>query len=232
MLELKALRCGYGSLEAVHGLDLTVPPGQITALIGPNGAGKSSTLMAIMGHVQVLGGDILFRGRSLLGLGPAQRTRMGLAVAPEGRRIFHDLTVRENLTVGGYLLSPADAQAREQEVMRLFPRLAERARQQAGSLSGGEQQMLAIGRALMARPSLLLVDELSLGLMPKVVDDIFAALLSLKASGLTVLLVEQNIERALANADHVAVLTAGRLALSGPASEVAARDDLATLLLG
>ncbi len=232
MLELRALRCGHGGVEAVHGIDLTVPAGQITALIGPNGAGKSSTLMAVMGHVQTLGGDILFKGSSILAARPAERTRLGLAIAPEGRRIFHDLSVRENLVVGGFLHAKADALAREEEVLQLFPRLRERARQQAGSLSGGEQQMLAIGRALMARPSLLLVDELSLGLMPKVVDDIFAALLALKHQGLTVLLVEQNVQRVLADADRVAILTAGRLAYCGTAREAAGRDDLAAMLLG
>ena len=231
MLELRGLRCGYGGVEAVHGIDLTVPAGRITALIGPNGAGKSSTLMAIVGHVRLQAGDILFNGASIAHLKPAERTRLGLAIAPEGRRIFHDLTVRENLVVGGYLLAKAEARVREEEVMQLFPRLRERAGQRAGSLSGGEQQMLAIGRALMARPSLLLVDELSLGLMPKVVDDIFSALLALKAQGLTVLLVEQNIQRVLADADQVAVLTAGHLAHCGPASEVARHADLATMLL-
>jgi len=225
------LRAGYGSIEAVHGIDLRVPQGQITAIIGPNGAGKSSTMLAIVGQVRTMGGSVRFQGEDITGLGPAERTRRGIAIAPEGRRIFADLTVRENLIVGGYLHTPAEAAAREEEVLQLFPRLRERAQQRAGSLSGGEQQMLAIGRALMARPQLLLVDELSLGLMPKVVDDIFAALLQLKAAGLTVLLVEQNIQRVLADADQVAVLTAGRLAYFGPADQAAAQTDLAKLLL-
>ncbi|MBU3648697.1 MAG: ABC transporter ATP-binding protein [Limnohabitans sp.] len=231
MLELQGLRAGYGSIEAVHGIDLRVPQGQITAIIGPNGAGKSSTMLAIVGQVRTMGGSVRFQGEDITGLGPAERTRRGIAIAPEGRRIFADLTVRENLIVGGYLHTPAEAAAREEEVLQLFPRLRERAQQRAGSLSGGEQQMLAIGRALMARPQLLLVDELSLGLMPKVVDDIFAALLQLKAAGLTVLLVEQNIQRVLADADQVAVLTAGRLAYFGPADQAAAQTDLAKLLL-
>ena len=231
MLELQGLRAGYGSIEAVHGIDLRVPQGQITAIIGPNGAGKSSTMLAIVGQVRTMGGSVRFQGEDITGLGPAERTRRGIAIAPEGRRIFADLTVRENLMVGGYLHTPAEAAAREEEVLQLFPRLRERAQQRAGSLSGGEQQMLAIGRALMARPQLLLVDELSLGLMPKVVDDIFAALLQLKAAGLTVLLVEQNIQRVLADADQVAVLTAGRLAYFGPADQAAAQTDLAKLLL-
>jgi branched-chain amino acid transport system ATP-binding protein len=231
MLELQGFRCGYGSIEAVHGIDLSVPQGQITAIIGPNGAGKSSTMLAIVGHVRTMGGRINFNGEDISGLSPAERTRRGVAIAPEGRRIFQDLSVRENLTVGGYLL-PADQSAeREQEVFDLFPRLRERASQRAGSLSGGEQQMLAIGRALMAKPQLLLVDELSLGLMPKVVDQIFAALLQLKSKGLTVLLVEQNIQRVLADADQVAVLTAGRLACHGTAQEVSQHADLAKLLL-
>lgn len=231
MLELQGFRCGYGSIEAVHGIDLSVPQGQITAIIGPNGAGKSSTMLAIVGHVRTMGGRIQFKGEDITGLSPADRTRRGVAIAPEGRRIFQDLTVRENLIVGGYLLPPDQAAEREQEVLDLFPRLRERASQRAGSLSGGEQQMLAIGRALMAKPQLLLVDELSLGLMPKVVDQIFAALLQLKNKGLTVLLVEQNIQRVLADADQVAVLTAGRLAYHGPADEVGQRTDLAKLLL-
>lgn len=231
MLELQGFRCGYGSIEAVHGIDLSVPRGQITAIIGPNGAGKSSTMLAIVGHVRTLGGRILFNGEDISGLSPAERTRRGVAIAPEGRRIFQDLTVRENLTVGGYLLPTAQSAECEQEVFELFPRLRERASQRAGSLSGGEQQMLAIGRALMAKPELLLVDELSLGLMPKVVDQIFAALLLLKSKGLTVLLVEQNIQRVLADADQVAVLTAGRLACHGTAQEVSQHADLAKLLL-
>lgn len=231
MLELRGFRCGYGSIEAVHGIDLTVPQGQITAIIGPNGAGKSSTMLAIVGQVQTMGGQINFNGEDIRAWSPAERTRRGLAIAPEGRRIFQDLSVRENLIVGGYLLSLEQAAKVEQEVFDLFPRLRERAFQRAGSLSGGEQQMLAIGRALMAQPQLLLVDELSLGLMPKVVDQIFAALLHLKSKGLTVLLVEQNIQRVLADADQVAVLTAGRLACHGTAQEVSQNADLAKLLL-
>ena len=231
MLELQGLRCGYGNVQAVHGIDLTVPQGKITAIIGPNGAGKSSTMLAIVGQVRTFGGRLVFRGEDITGLAPSERTRRGLAIAPEGRRIFHDLSVVENLTVGGYLLTRQQAAEREGEVMQLFPRLRERARQRAGSLSGGEQQMLAIGRALMAKPQLLLIDELSLGLMPKVVDDIFGALMQLKAGGLTVLLVEQNIQRVLADADQVVVLTAGRVAYAGPAHEAAQRSDLANMLL-
>ena len=210
MLELKGFACGYGLVQAVEQLDLAVPAGRITALLGPNGAGKTSTIMAIAGHVEVQGGRIEFDGEDITRLPPVERTRRGIALAPEGRRVFSDLSVAENLLVGGYSRSLAEARRAEQSVMALFPRLGERYRQRAGLLSGGEQQMLAIGRALMARPKLLLVDELSLGLMPTMVDLCFKALLDLKNDGLTVLLVEQNTHRALAAADRVAVLVSGR----------------------
>ena len=223
MLELARLACGYGLVQAVEALDLSVPAGRITALLGPNGAGKSSTLMAVAGHVQMQGGKMLFMGENLAPLSPAERTRRGIAITPEGRRIFADLSVAENLLVGGYTRPLGEARAAEDYVMRLFPRLRERYRQRAGSLSGGEQQMLAIGRALMARPKLLLVDELSLGLMPAMVDACFDVLLQLKREGLGVLLVEQNTHRALAAADHVVVLVSGRKAYEAD-GEQARRD--------
>ena len=210
MLELTGLACGYGLIQAVESLDLSAPRGYITALLGPNGAGKTSTIMAIAGHVAVQGGRIEFDGHDITRLGPAERTRRGIALAPEGRRIFPDLSVAENLLVGGYTRSLAEARRGEESVMALFPLLAVRYRQRAGTLSGGEQQMLAIGRALMAQPKLLLVDELSLGLMPAMVDLCFNALIELKRQGLTVLLVEQNTRRALAAADRVVVLVSGR----------------------
>jgi branched-chain amino acid transport system ATP-binding protein len=210
MLELTGLACGYGLIQAVENLDLSTPHGCITALLGPNGAGKTSTIMAIAGHVEVQRGRIEFNGHDITRLGPAERTRRGIALAPEGRRIFPDLSVAENLLVGGYTRSLAEARRGEESVMALFPLLADRYRQRAGTLSGGEQQMLAIGRALMAQPKLLLVDELSLGLMPAMVDLCFNALLELKRQGLTVLLVEQNTRRALAAADRVVVLVSGR----------------------
>jgi branched-chain amino acid transport system ATP-binding protein len=210
MLELKGFGCGYGLVQAVEGLDLAVPAGEITALLGPNGAGKTSTIMAIAGHVEIHGGTVVFFGEDISRLAPAERTRRGIALAPEGRRIFADLTVAENLLVGGYSHSKAEARRAEESVLALFPRLGERHGQRASSLSGGEQQMLAIGRALMARPKLLLVDELSLGLMPAMVDLCFKALLELKRQGMGVLVVEQNTKRALAAADRVVVLVSGR----------------------
>jgi branched-chain amino acid transport system ATP-binding protein len=223
MLELRGFGCGYGLVQAVEELDLTVPAGKLTALLGPNGAGKSSTLMAIAGHVELQHGKITLLGQDLARIAPAERTRRGIAIVPEGRRIFADLTVAENLLVGGYTRPLGEARAAEDYVMRLFPRLGERYRQRAGSLSGGEQQMLAVGRALMARPKLLLVDELSLGLMPAMVDACFAVLLQLKHEGLGVLLVEQNTHRALAAADHVVVLVSGRKAYEAD-GEQARRD--------
>jgi branched-chain amino acid transport system ATP-binding protein len=223
MLELRGFACGYGLVQAVEQLDLSVPAGKLTALLGPNGAGKSSTLMALAGHVELQHGKMTFLGEDLAPLSPAERTRRGIAITPEGRRIFADLTVAENLLVGGYTQPLVQARAAEDYVLRLFPRLRERYRQHAGSLSGGEQQMLAIGRALMARPKLLLVDELSLGLMPTMVDACFQVLLQLKQEGLGVLLVEQNTHRALAVADHVVVLVSGRKAYEAD-GEQARRD--------
>jgi branched-chain amino acid transport system ATP-binding protein len=223
MLELKHLSCGYGLVTVVEDLDLKVPQGSITALLGPNGAGKSSTIMAIAGHVEVKRGDILFDGESIVALSPSERTNKGLAIVPEGRRVFPDLTVAENLLVGGYIRSKAEAAANEERVLALFPRLRERYRQRAGTLSGGEQQMLAIGRALMASPRLVMIDELSLGLMPAMVDLCIDAIQKLKQQGIGVLLVEQNTRRAISVADNVTVLVSGRVAFSGTGETI--RDD-------
>ena len=208
-LEVEALHCGYGLFRAVHGASFRVESGRITALLGPNGAGKSSTVMAIAGHVPVYSGDIRLGGATLAAASPVERTRRGIGLVPEGRRVFSDLSVAENLLVGGYVHAREHARAREARVLALFPRLAERYRQRAGTLSGGEQQMLAIGRALMADPAVLLIDELSLGLMPAVVDQCFAAILDLVREGVAVLLVEQNTQRALEHADAVVVLVSG-----------------------
>ncbi len=179
--------------------------------------------MAIAGHVAMQGGTISLDGHDITNASPVERTRAGIGLAPEGRRIFPDLSVAENLLVGGYTLSPRRARDEEAKVLALFPRLRERYRQRAGSLSGGEQQMLAIGRALMPAPRLLLIDELSLGLMPAMVDICLEAVLALKAQGLAILLVEQNTERALAIADQVTVLVSGAVAYRGTGRE--ARGD-------
>ena len=232
MLELKDFACGYGLVQAVEALDLVVPAGRITALLGPNGAGKTSTIMAIAGHVEVHRGEMLFENDDLIRLSPAERTRRGIALAPEGRRIFSDLSVAENLLVGGYTRPAADARQTEESVLALFPRLRERYRQRAGLLSGGEQQMLAIGRALMARPRLLMIDELSLGLMPAMVDLCFNALVDLRRQGLAVLLVEQNTHRALAVADHVVVMVSGRKAYEADGERARRDPDMVDSFLG
>jgi branched-chain amino acid transport system ATP-binding protein len=223
MLELRGFGCGYGLVQAVRGLDLRVASGQLVALLGPNGAGKTSTLMAIAGHVEVQAGRIHFEGDDITSAPAVERTRRGIALAPEGRRIFADLSVAENLLVGGYTRSAAEARVNEERALALFPRLRERYRQRAGSLSGGEQQMLAIARALMPAPKLLLIDELSLGLMPAVVDLCFEVVRDLVRQGLAVLLVEQNTHKALAAADHVVVLVSGRQAYEAN-GEQARRD--------
>ena len=232
MLELRGFTCGYGLIQAVEDLDLVASAGRITALLGPNGAGKTSTLMAIAGHVEVKRGAALFEGKSITGLGAAERTRRGIALVPEGRRVFADLSVAENLTIGGYTQTKASASAAEARVLELFPRLAERYRQRAGSLSGGEQQQLAIGRALMAGPRLLLVDELSLGLMPAMVEVCFEALLELKRQGCAVLLVEQNTHRALAAADRVVILVSGRKAYEADGEQARGDPNVVDSFLG
>ena len=223
MLRLEAASCGYGAFEAVHALSLEVAAGDVVALVGANGAGKSTTIMAIAGHVALTSGRIVFDGDDLAGVPARARVRRGIALVPEGRRLFPDLSVAENLIVGGYVRPAADAERNRDKVFELFPRLAERARQLAGSLSGGEQQMLAIGRALMTEPRLLLIDELSLGLMPKMVDHCYAAVHRLKAEGMTILLVEQSTARALDVADRVCALESGRAVWQGAAA--AARED-------
>ncbi len=232
MLKLEHLACGYGSVRAVHDVTFEVPSGSVFALLGPNGAGKTSTVMAIMGHVDIYSGHILLDGEDIGRRRAVDRAELGIALVPEGRQLFSDLTVDENLTIGGYAY-PAERDASKRDrVFGYFPRLYERRDQLAGSLSGGEQQMLAIGRALMAEPRLLLVDELSLGLMPKLVDLCLDVLMALKREGLTILLVEQNTARALDVADQVCVLTSGALVFQGTAAEAKAAGSLFATFLG
>jgi branched-chain amino acid transport system ATP-binding protein len=223
LLDLQSVSCGYGEVIAVSDLSLVIEAGQILALLGPNGAGKTSTILAIMGHVQIKAGSLAVGGADITRMPALKRVQLGLALVPEGRRLFSDLTVAENLTVGGYSHSRADEKRNLARVFELFPRLFERRAQISASLSGGEQQMLAIGRALMSEPKLLLVDELSLGLMPKMVDLCIDALQKLNKEGLAILLVEQNTNRALDVADQVCVLASGRSVFTGSA-EAARRD--------
>ena len=223
LLNVENFSCGYGEMVAVRDLSFSIEPGQIFALLGPNGAGKTSTMLAIMGHVQIKAGSLQVGGTDITRLPALRRAGLGLALVPEGRRLFSDLSVAENLVVGGYSHSRADEKRHLARVFELFPRLAERRSQLAASLSGGEQQMLAIGRALMSGPRLLLVDELSLGLMPKMIDLCIDALKKLNQEGLAILLVEQNTSRALDLADNVCVLASGRSVFQGSA-ETARRD--------
>jgi branched-chain amino acid transport system ATP-binding protein len=232
MLTVEHLRCGYGPIEAVHGISFDVPAGSAFALLGPNGAGKTSTIMAIMGHMDIRSGRILIEQADVTRRRPTARVRLGVAMVPEGRQLFSDLTVEENLTVGGYARPKADDARNRARVFEYFPRLSERRRQLAGSLSGGEQQMLAIGRALMAEPRLLLVDELSLGLMPKMVDLCLEALTKLKAEGMTLVLVEQNTARALDVADQVCVLSSGTQVFMGTGAEARAAGSLFATFVG
>ena len=232
MLRLEGVSCGYGLFRAVSELSVEVPRGTITGLIGPNGAGKSSTLMCVAGHVDLQAGGIVFDGQDIGGLPATERVRRGIAIAPEGRRLFKDLSVEDNLRVGGLIHSTSLFKQSREYVLSLFPRLRERLDSLAANLSGGEQQMLSIGRALMARPKLVMIDELSLGLMPKMVDLCYDALLRLKQDGMTILLVEQNTDRVLSVADHVCVLESGRTVWSGSASDARKDPELAAAYLG
>jgi branched-chain amino acid transport system ATP-binding protein len=222
MLAVEKLVVRYGPVEAVRGIDLAVKQGEIFALLGANGAGKSSTLAAIAGLVKPVSGTISYGGRPVSGLPPEMLSRAGIGLVPEGRRIFASLTVAENLWLGG--ASHASAIVRKQrqaEMEDRFPILHERTHQKAGLLSGGEQQMLAIARALMAKPKLLLLDEPSLGLAPQMVEKVFDLITSLRSEGLTILLVEQNVHLSLAIADHGVVLANGRVAVTGTGAELA-----------
>jgi branched-chain amino acid transport system ATP-binding protein len=232
MLKLENLNCGYGSVEAVHDVSFDISAGSVFALLGPNGAGKTSTIMAIMGHVDIHGGRILLDGKDIISRRVIDRVGLGISLVPEGRQLFSDLSVDENLTVGGYARPAGRDAVKRDRVFGIFPRLHERRTQLAGSLSGGEQQMLAIGRALMAEPRLLLVDELSLGLMPKMVDLCLDALLQLKREGLTILLVEQNTARALDVADKVCVMSSGVQVYQGTAAEAKAAGSMFATFLG
>ncbi len=234
LLKLNALEASYGAVRALQGITIDVPEGAIVALLGANGAGKSSTLKAISGMVKPTAGEIEFAGQSLVGKTPNQIVSLGIAHVPEGRKIFKDLTVSENLRMGAYSRSDTAAIAQDLEmVLELFPRLQERAKQLGGSLSGGEQQMLAIGRGIMARPKLLLLDEPSLGLAPLIISDIFATLRKInQEQGMTLLVVEQNANIALKNAGYGYVLQVGRIAVEGVASELRENKEVIESYMG
>ncbi len=231
ILEIRSLVVSYGGIEAVKGIDLNVEQGKIVTLIGSNGAGKSTTLKTIAGLVKPKSGTITFNGEPLLGKSTDQIVSRGVTLVPEGRRVFPNLTVEENLRIGAYLRKESirDDLAR---VYDLFPRLREREWQLAGTLSGGEQQMLAVGRALMAKPQLVMMDEPSLGLAPIVVRGIFDIIREINAQGITVLLIEQNANMALKIADQAYVMQTGVITLSGSGSALAANEEVRAAYLG
>ena len=233
MLKIENLQVNYGGIQALRGISLEVPDGKIVTLIGANGAGKSTTLRTISGLVKAASGSITWNGEELLGKPIDKIVTSGIAMSPEGRRVFPDMTVLENLKIGAYLRKDkAEIQKDIEWVYSLFPRLQERSWQLAGTLSGGEQQMLAVGRALMSRPKLMMLDEPSLGLAPLVVQDIFTIIREINRQGVTVLLVEQNANMALKIADQAYVLETGNITMSGSGAELLVNEKVREAYLG
>jgi branched-chain amino acid transport system ATP-binding protein len=233
MLEIRNMVCAYGQITALKGVSLSVKAGQLVALIGANGAGKSTTLRAISGLVPFRSGQMIFEGEDITGVGAQRVLIKGIAHCPEGRRVFPHMTVAENLDMGAYLRTDTAKVAADRErIYTEFPRLAERRKQAAGTLSGGEQQMLAIGRALMSRPRLIMFDEPSLGLAPNIVERTFAIIKAIRDSGTTVLLVEQNAFAALEMCDYAYLLESGRVVLSGGGAELIANEHVRRAYLG
>lgn len=233
MLKVEDINVYYGAIHAIKGVSLEVPDGEIVALIGSNGAGKSTTLRTISGLMKPKTGKILYEGNDITGIAAHKLVGMGLCQVPEGRHVFANMTVLENLELGAYLRDDKEGIAADMEnVFDRFPRLLERKNQIAGTLSGGEQQMLAMGRALMSRPKVLLLDEPSMGLAPLLVKEIFNIIKDINATGTTILLVEQNANMALSIADKAYVLETGRIKLSGTAKELASSEEVRKAYLG
>jgi branched-chain amino acid transport system ATP-binding protein len=233
LLEVKDLAAGYGGVDAVKGISLEARTGQVVSLIGANGAGKTTTMRALSGLLKARSGSMRFDGAELLNAPAHSIASAGIVQVPEGRQIFANMTVAENLRMGAYLVhDPAEIAHRRETVLGLFPRLAERLGQLGGLLSGGEQQMLAVGRALIAKPKLLLLDEPSMGLAPLFVEEIFHIVAGLKQAGQTILLVEQNVSAALDVADYVYVLENGTIRLHGTAADIAKNPEVAGAYLG
>ncbi|MBQ7660622.1 MAG: ABC transporter ATP-binding protein [Clostridia bacterium] len=231
MLEIQDLSVAYGGIQAIKGISLSAKEGSIVTLIGSNGAGKSSTLRSIAGIVKAKTGQVLFGGENILGMSPDQIVKRGITLVPEGRRVFPNLSVVENLRIGAYLRKDNIASDLEY-VYSLFPRLKERSWQMAGTLSGGEQQMLAVGRALMARPKLIMMDEPSLGLAPLVVQGIFEIIRTINEDGITVLLIEQNANMALKVADYAYVMQTGEIIMEGSGAELLENEQVKEAYLG
>jgi branched-chain amino acid transport system ATP-binding protein len=230
LLELRGIRVAYGRVEVVHGVDFGLAAGEVVGMIGPNGAGKTSLLRTICGLVRPAGGEVRFNGVTLSGLAPEEVARRGLALVPEGRQIFKTLTVAENLQLGAG--SKSTATSRIEQTLNRFPILVERARQRADRLSGGEQQQLAIARALLGEPQLLILDEPSLGLGPKMIDVVYELLGGLREDGVTILLVEQNAARTIAFSDRCVVLSGGRIRAEGTREELQDNSDVLHAYLG
>ena len=233
LLKVTGLKVGYGGIQAVKGVDFEVREGELVSLIGSNGAGKTTTMKAITGSLPLAGGDIEYLGKSIKGQGPWDLVRQGLAMVPEGRGVFTRMTITENLQIGAFIRNDKDAIADDMEkVFTTFPRLRERKDQLAGTMSGGEQQMLAMGRALLSRPKVLLLDEPSMGLSPIMVDKIFEVVRDVYAQGVTILLVEQNASRALALADRGYVMESGLITMHGAGQELLSDPRVRTAYLG
>jgi len=232
MLEVRDLNVYYGEIHALKGVSFRVGQGEVVTLLGNNGAGKTTTLRTVSGLLAPRNGEVALEGTSLLGTAPHDVVRRGITHVPEGRRVFNRLTVRENLEMGAYTRRDGEIDADVERVFTTFPRLRERAVQTAGTLSGGEQQMLAIGRALMARPRLLLLDEPSMGLAPVIVEQIFETIQAINQQGVTILLVEQNAAMALSVATRGYVLETGRVALEGRAADLADNPEVRRAYLG
>ena len=230
LLQVKNLRCGYGSLEVVHGASFHVCAGEIVGLLGANGAGKTSLLRSVVGLLPIRSGDVRVNGRSIQGQPAWRSISHSIVLVPEGRQIFADMSVRENLIIGGY--HNPDRKGDVEFVLDWFPRLRERIGQLAGTLSGGEQQMLALGRALMARPKMLLLDEPSMGLAPLMVEEVFTQILKMRDTGLTVLLVEQNAVATLEIADRAYVMETGEITLEGRAADLLHNPEVKRAYLG
>ena len=233
ILQITGLKMNYGPVAALKGVDITVPEGQIVALLGANGAGKTTTLKAVSGLVKPTAGEILFEGENIAGKSAHQVAKRGLMQSPEGRHVFMGLSVEENLRAGAYgIRDKGELQRNFDRVYQLFPRLRERAKQQSGTLSGGEQQMLAIGRALMGSPRMLLLDEPSLGLAPLLIKDIFDTLKKIREEGTTILIVEQNALATLKIADYAYVLELGKISMHGKAADLVRDERLIAAYLG
>src|SRR5271165_1343725 len=233
ILKIKSIESGYGEVQVLWGISLQVKPGKLTTIIGANGAGKTTTLRSVMGSVRTWKGKVVLNGEDITRLPPHSRANRGLVLVPEGRQLFADMSVEENLEMGAYSRRARKGQKHNLDrVYDTFPRLKERRKQLSSTLSGGEQQMLAMGRGLMQEPLVLMIDELSLGLAPVLAQQLFLSLKSLRKQGLTIVLVEQNVHLALALSDYTYVLAEGRVEIEGKSREVAGMDGVRTAYLG